>query len=821
MRNNLLFLFLFTMITQTVSAQSSQFQPLGNLESYQPTLDGVSLKTTFGKAEITVYTPGIIRVRIVKEDFTETFSYAVVLQPEKRKNSLEETPDKLIINTGLIKLEINRSPVRFAFYTAEGKLLNTDDPALGTSWTGTEVTTCKSLQQGERFIGLGEKTGNLDRFGSAYTNWNTDNPRYGPQDDPLYVSIPFYIGLHDELAYGIFLDNSHKSVFNFGASNDRFSSFSADDGEMDYYFIHQPDVKGIIKEYTALTGRMTMPPLWALGYQQCRWSYFPDSEVLDIVENFRARKIPLDVIYLDIHYMDNYKIFTWHPTRFPQPAGLLGKLKALGVHTAVIVDPGIKVEKGYPAFDEGVKKDLFIKYPDGALYTAQVWPGWCYFPDFTMPEARQWWGNNFKGLVELGVEGFWNDMNEIASWGGGYTPSFIQFNWEGRHTTYRQAKNVYGLQMAKATSEGTRKLMQNKRSLVLTRAGFAGLQRYSALWTGDNQATDEHMMLGTRLLNSLGLSGISFTGVDVGGFSKDATPELFARWISIGAFSPFFRSHSAIDTRQAEPWAFGENVETISRNFISLRYKLLPYIYSAFRESVETGMPVNRSLAIDYTFDPNIYKPAFQQQYLFGPNILVAPVESTHEFTAVYLPKGDWYNFYSDEHLPGNSEIITPCPLHQLPVFVKAGTILPMQPPLQYTDEDAGEILTLHIYNGDQNSSFIYYEDDGKSYDYEKGAFYQREIAFNTENKVLLIKPVQGNFKSTFKKVEYIMHGFSPEDKFTMNGSPLSTQEEALDFFDALEPDDASFIARQYQPWRVLRTETITLTGSEMILSWE
>ena len=820
MKRNLCLLFVLSWATSFVSAQNSRFESLGNLESFQSGPNGLTLITTLGKAEVTAYSQGIIRIRIVKEDFTEPFSYAVVMEPEKLDVEITETPEKLLLKTDLIQLDISRSPVRFAFSTREGQLLNVDDPAFGTSWLGTEVITCKTLQPGERFIGLGEKTGNLDRFGSAYTNWNTDNPRYGPQDDPLYVSIPFYIGLHHEKAYGIFLDNSYKSEFNFGAGTDRFSSFRAEDGEMDYYFIHQPDVKGIIRSYTRLTGRMTMPPRWALGYQQCRWSYYPESKVIDIVENFRSRKIPLDVIYLDIHYMDSYKIFTWHPYRFPNPAGMLSKLKARGVHTTAIVDPGIKVEKGYPAYEDGVKKDMFIKYPDGAFYSAQVWPGWCYFPDFTKPSAREWWGNNFKGLIDAGIDGFWNDMNEIASWGGGYTPNFIGVDWEGHHSTYRQAKNVYGLQMSRATSEGVRKLMQNRRPFVLTRAGYAGLQRYTALWTGDNQATDEHMMLGTRLLNSLGLSGVSFTAVDVGGFSQDATPELFARWISIGAFSPFIRSHSTINSRQAEPWSFGETVESISRNYISLRYKLLPYIYSAFYESTASGMPLTRSLAIDYTFDENIYKPDFQQEYLFGPALLVAPVISTRDYTPVYLPEGEWYNLHTDELHPGNSITISYCPIHLLPVFVKAGSIIPMQQQTQFTGEGSGDTLFLHIYNGNQNQAFNLYDDDGITYDYENGEFYKREIIFDAANKKMILKEVQGTYKPGFSNLVVVLHGFAVNQKFKMNGQAISTQDDELNLFDALNNKDAAFTTSLHKPVRVQRINGIQLVNNEMVLSW-
>lgn len=799
--------------------QSSQNQSLGNITAHQ--LDGqlLKLETDFGKVEITVFSPGIFRIRIVKDHFNTDFSYAVVGKPLLCDVKLDEQQDKFLLSTESLTLEIAKNPARFAFFTKEGKLINSDDKAFGTSWIGTEVTTYKQLQPKERFIGLGEKTGNLDRSGSAYENWNTDNPRYGPNDDPLYVSIPFYIGLHNSLVYGIFMDNSHRSRFNFGASNDRFSSFSADDGEMDYYFIHETNVAGIIKDYTHLTGRMSLPPLWALGYQQCRWSYFPDTEVLNTVQNFRERKIPLDVIYLDIHYMDAYKIFTWHPTRFSNPDNLITNLQAMGVHTTVIVDPGIKVEKGYEAYEDGLEKDMFIKYPDGEVYTAQVWPGWCHFPDFTKPLAREWWGSKFNGLVNNGIEGFWNDMNEIASWGGGYTPHIVQFDWEGKHTTYKQAKNVYGLEMARSTFEGTRKLMKNRRPLILTRAGYAGLQRYTALWTGDNQATDEHMMLGCRLLNSLGLSGVSFTGVDVGGFSKDATPSLFARWIGIGAFSPFFRSHTHYDTRQAEPWAFGEVVENISRNYITLRYKLLPYIYATFHESVETGMPVVRSLAIDYTFDEHIYHYVYQQQYLFGPSILVAPVESTRDLVKVYLPAGEWYNLHTGEKFKGNREIISECPLHILPLFIKAGAIIPMQKALQNTSENAGDALILHIFYADTSSEFVYYEDDGISYDYEKGNYYRRLITFDPTKREITLSAKEGSYASRFSKIQFIMHGFAKEQQFKFNNQTIPAQDIEVDLLNALENYDPQYLETMHKTTMALEMET-NLNDGRTVLSW-
>ncbi len=804
-------LILFTILSgigsQSLNAQTLN-QSLGNLISYERDGQHLRLQTGNGTAELTVYEPGIIRLRIYRQAPVPDFSYAVTAKPGNPEFTLTEKEDCLVLETSSLVLEMDRSPLRFTFFTRDHRLLNADDKSFGTSWIGSEVTTYKQLPDGEKFVGLGEKTGNLDRRGSAYENWNTDNPRYGPNDDPLYVTIPFYMGIHNGLVYGIFFDNSHRSRFNFGASNDRFSSFGADDGEMNYYFMHAPTVAGIIELYTHLTGRMTMPPIWSLGYQQCRWSYFPDTEVLSIASGFRERKIPLDVMYLDIHHMDNYKIFTWHPVRFSNPGQMIGKLRDMNIHTTLIVDPGIKVEKGYEAYEDGLRKNVFANYPDGRPYTAQVWPGWCHFPDFSKPAAREWWGDKFAPLVNLGVTGFWNDMNEIASWGNGYTPSLVEFDWEGRKTSYREAKNVYGLLMARSTFEGTRKLMNNRRPLNITRAGYAGLQRYTALWTGDNQATDEHMMLGCRLVNSIGLSGVAFTGVDVGGFSKDPSPALFARWIGVGAFTPFFRSHTHHDTRSAEPWSFGERVENISRNYISLRYRLLPYIYSAFRESARTGMPVSRSLAIDFTFDEKIYAYAYQNQYLFGPSILVAPVESTRDLAKVYLPAGSWYDMHDGKRYAGNSEIIAEAPLHRLPLYIRGGSVVPMQAPVQSTAEIAGNTLSLHIYYGNESSDFVYYEDDGVSYNYENGDYLSRKISFNPEAREITIGETEGRYTSRFSQADLIFHGFPENTEFRVNGKKADTQRCSVDLFNALQPGDVQFLENTHTPVEALKTST-------------
>ncbi len=730
------------------------------------------------------YADGLVRIQLSKDELSY-HSYAVIGQPEERLYHWDQRDDSITLNTGSLRVEIQLSPFRVAFYTENGQLINEDEPAFGTNWIGTEVTTYKTIQEGERFIGLGEKTGGLDRRGNAYVNWNTDYFAYPEDGDPLYLSTPFYIGVHSGLCYGIFLDNSHKTTFNFGASNHRFSSFSADAGEMNYYFIYGENVADIIQKYSWLTGTMPMPPKWSLGLQQCRYSYYPDSELLEVAERFRSKNIPADVIYLDIHYMQDYKVFTWHSERFPNPKQLIDRLKELGFKVVLIIDPGIKVEEGYKPYLDGLEKDVFVKYPDGKEWKADVWPGTCHFPDFTKPETRQWWGEQFAENVKLGIEGYWNDMNEPAAWGQS-PPSLIEFDFDGNLTTHREARNVYGMNMARSTNEGARKLLNGKRPFTLTRAGFSGIQRYAAVWTGDNVASDGHMLAGMRLLVSMGLTGMPFTGFDVGGFQGEPSPALFARWIALGAFTPMFRCHSMINTRDAEPWAFGEEVEDISRNYISLRYKLLPYLYSAFYEASETAMPVVRSLAIEHTHDANIYNGAYQDEFLFGPSILVAPVDSIKQITKVYLPKGNWFEFYTDKPYSGGVEHYIDCPQEKLPLFVKAGAIIPMQSTVQHTGELPETTLSLHIYKG--SGTYTYYEDDGATYEHKSGSYYKREIEL--DNGSLLLGTKSGEYSTHFKEVKVYFHGYSNIAGVKADGEDIQVHEEQVRFVQPITKFD-------------------------------
>ena len=733
-----------------------QTEILGNTKSVNKRSNVLIIKTNEAVARIWVYGDSIIRINVSKSFDENDTSFAVIQNPADRFD-YTESANEIVLTTSALKLRISKSPLRFNFYTANGKILSEDDPRFGINWQGERVINYRKLYPDEKFIGLGEKTGNLNRRGSSYVNWNTDAALHGVNADPLYKTFPFFIGLHSGLTYGLFFDNTHKSYFDFGATMDeQMSWFGADGGDMNYYFFGAQGVSKIMEDYTWLTGRMEIPPLWSLGYQQCRWSYMSAAEVLDIAENFRKEKIPADVIYCDIDYMDEFKIFTWNKETFAAPKELIDKLKSMGFRLVTIVDPGIKIEAGYKQYDEGMAKGYFATYPNGEKYIANVWPGRCHFPDFFREDVREWWGESFTALTEPGVEGFWNDMNEPAAWGQNI-PWMVKF---GEHYM-PEVRNAYGMQMARATYEGTKKLLGNKRPFVLTRAAYSGTQRYSAVWTGDNSAYDAHMLLGQRMVNSLGITGMSLIGVDIGGFACDPTPALMVRWNSLGVYTPMFRNHAMQGTKMREPWCWGKENEAIIKKDIELRYRLLPYIYSGFYQSHKTGMPLSRTLAINYTDDENVFDVKYQNQFLFGDGILVSPVESTKFIEDVYLPAGEWYRLSTSEKFTGGKSIIADAPLTDLPVFIKAGAIIPMQNIIQSTNEKGDGILEINIWYGKEATRFVYYEDDGLTYDYERGDYYKRVISFDPAKQVISFSEVEGSFVSKYDKIKLVLHGFA------------------------------------------------------------
>ncbi|MFT4062699.1 MAG: glycoside hydrolase family 31 protein [Edaphocola sp.] len=718
------------------------------------------------KVEVRIVSDEIIRVRLAPQGvFLEDFSYAIAdaQLPYATVFSLDEDEHFYLVKTNTVTCAIEKETFLVSFKNRDEKVMNADLSPMhweeNPDYGGFYVYATKQAFPDEAFLGLGDKPTHLNLRGRRLNNWNSDTYSFGYNQDPLYRSVPFYIGLNEGDAYGIFFDNTFRTYFDFAAEADDKTSFWSEGGELNYYYIHGPHMMDVVKRYHSLTGTHYLPPLWALGFHQCRWSYYPETKLRDLADAFREQKIPCDALYLDIDYMDGYRCFTWNKSFFPDPKKMIKDLKDKGFNTVVIIDPGIKVDDNYWVFKEGKDNNYFCRRGDDYFMEGYVWPGLCRFPDFTNPKVREWWGGLFKELVDEGVAGVWNDMNEPAVFGRGTFPLDVRHNFDGQRGSHRKAHNVYGMQMVRSTYEGLKKLYKNKRPFTITRAAYSGTQRYSSVWTGDNVATWEHLQLGVLQLQRLSVSGIPFCGTDIGGFSGEPDGELFTRWIQFGVFSPFMRAHSAGDTREREPWSFGQPYTDINRKFIELRYKLLPYIYSVFWEHHRYGFPILRPLLmLEQHLESNIPR---ENEFNFGDKILVAPVMVPGQQTkTVYLPGGLWYYYWDGTPLQGGLEHDIATPLDEMPVFIKAGTVLPMYPVMQHTNEYKISSLKLTVYYSEQEANSYLYEDHGDTFAYEQQIYLEKQFVVSGDaGHLRLRQQVAGLFTEVYKTYDIYFEG--------------------------------------------------------------
>ncbi|NVO19412.1 MAG: glycoside hydrolase family 31 protein [Bacteroidetes bacterium] len=810
MKKRLSFLVMFGLVI-LMHGSFAQVTNIGKVISWKKITSGIEGRSERAFFRIQIYDPNIIRVRVSLSQIMPEFSYVLpdLMSFPKAQFDLSESNNQIEIRTSAIDLTIEKQPAfRLIFRNKSGKIISEDvaGQGFGTSFIGLRSTLYKKMQPGERFVGLGEVLGNLDKRGNAYTLNNTDTYKYGDPRLSMYCSIPFYIGIHEKEVYGIYYNNTHKTFFNFGLSTPGFTSITSEGGDADYFMIYDSDIPGILFHYTSLTGRMPLPPLWSLGYHQSRCSYYPQDKVEWLAKTFRQKKLPVDCIVLDADYLKDYEPFRINSLRFPDMIGLSARLKDMGIELTASVNPGIKVDTTYNAYLDGLQKDVFIKYSDGSNYTADIAPSLDNFVDFTNPKARNWWINNMKFLPDHGIHGYWNDMNEPAV-GGSYLPDNLSFDFDGRKANALEAKNLYGMLMARSSYESGLKFEQGKRPFVLTRSGFAGVQRYAAVWTGDNTARDEYLPGGVLLNIQMGISGVPFVGDDIGGYIGNTSPELFSRWMEVGMFAPYARNHKQAYSHSNEPWSYGEESEAISREYLGFRYRMLPYLYSAFYEASTTGIPVARSLCITDPFDDKVYEPSFQSQFTCGRAFMVVPVTSIETRKSVYLPKGDWYDLYTEEKLNGCQTISSPCPIYQIPVFVRASSIIPMQSLVQSTKEKPSDTLIVHIYFGNEKSTFIYYEDDGESFGFKEGKYFKRNIAFNPEDHSLLFSKAEGNYQSKFPVTECIFHGFpAGMDSISVNGQLVNERNLKLKLIDGLKYLDEVYDVSSYERLRMAET---------------
>ena len=784
--------------------------------------DGFELSHPGRSIRVTSPVEGIFRVQISQAaTVPENPSWAVVAPASDAIKVKLQTTDKTVgFASDGASISVNRETFAVVVTDWQGRLVTQDDPAHLPEFRGHAFQVFKSMPASEHFFGLGDKTGATDHRDQAYTMWNTDAYHWQESTDPLYKSIPFFLAMHDGISYGIFLDNTWRSSFDFGKISRNSYSFGAEGGALDYYVITGALPKDVVRRYTELTGRPAMPPRWALGFQQSRWSYYPESRVREVAQKLRDEHIPADVIYLDIDYQDRNRVFTVDHTRFPDFPKLIADLAAQHFHTITITDLHIaNTPKGeYPVFDSGLAGDHFMRNADGTVYVGPVWPGPSSFPEFTQSSSRAWWGKQYENFyVKDKIGGFWNDMNEPSVFvlPAKTMPLDVQHRidepgWPKRTATHAEIHNVMGMLNSRGTYEGMLALLPDQRPFVLTRASYAGGQRYAATWTGDNSATWNHLRVGTHQLINLGLSGFAFAGNDVGGYAGSPSMDLLTRWLEIGAFAPIDRDHTEKGTADQEPWVGGAEHEAIRKRYIEERYRLMPYIYTIAEQASREGIPLMRPMFLEFPAGRNDGTPMdslADNQFMFGPALLVAPppFEETQDDYEVWFPENtSWFNYWTGERIksahPLDDAAATPRyiqkhpALAELPVFVRAGSILARQPLVQSTDEVPVGPLELRVYLPRADVKLAgkdaialappetycegtIYTDDGISFAFRKGEFYRAAascVRTSQEIKVQM-SAAQGTYKPWWKELDLVLLGLDKKPASVLiNGVAVS-----------------------------------------------
>lgn len=717
--------------------------------------DNASLEARFLTPKLIrlTWTPGVLPVPYATGAFTFE-SPSVTVTGGKEGWSLDQGAHKLVLGaSGAVQL-----------FDSMGTLLWHDLPPvhLGNDWLLTS-----KLHKEAGIFGGGERTSPLNLRPGTYRFFNRE-PRgtYKAGDDPLYLGIPFFLSICPDGCVGVFHENSHDGTLEVGEElKARFTGGAL----RIYLFLGTP--AEILDSYTQLTGRPAMPPRWALGYHQSRWSYMNQQEVEALVEDFASHQMPLSAVHLDIHYMDGYRVFTVDRKRFPDMAGLARKLKARDVHLVTILDPGVKADPAYDLCVRGFEGSHFVKASDQKVVKGPVWPGACFFPDFTRPKTRSWWSEYYKRIADWGVDGVWHDMNEPAiftPWGQSTMPLGAHHDMDGRGGNHQEAHNLYGFLEGKAGFEGLQAARPEARPWILSRSGWAGMQKYMWNWTGDCPASWWMVKQSIRMSLQLACSGVPYTGPDIGGFSGEPDGEMFARWFQAAAFLPFFRVHSAAFVPRREPWSFGKPFTEIAREYLKLRYRMLPYWYTAAWRATQQGLPLVRPMIFDY---PSLLAFAkVDDQFMLGNDLIVAPVVNpgTKQRT-VLLPPGDWVNFWTDECLEGGREVTVAAELDIVPVFVRAGAVLPLL-------ADGGLELNVYIPGVKDDADGELYSDSGDGYGPGRVDRFRCSIS---GRKGELTWESEGEYPQEYARVKVVLRG-RRADQAEIDGSPVAFEQNVL-----------------------------------------
>jgi alpha-glucosidase len=773
---------------------------LGVVTRVRPLPNGVELRTAAGVEQVLALRDDVLRVRVSPTgQLPEDASWAAL--PEARHASVavtaENTADAVGFRTAAVHVAIRRSDLAITVRDGHGRVVQQD--AQPACFSGQSFRVFKSMPRDEHYFGLGDKTGPLDRRGEAFDLWNTDAYRFQESTDPIYKSIPFFITFREGSAAGLFLDDTWRTSFDFGKENPEVYSFGALGGSLDYYIFTGPTPKQVVEAYAWLTGKPPLPPMWMLGFQQSRYTYTPEQRLMDVATRLRTDRIPADAVYLDIGFQYKNRPFTVDTAAFPDLAKTVATLKKMDFHLVVITDLHIAKapDQGYAPYDSGIAHDEFVHNPDGSVFSGVVWPGPSVFPDFTRSATREWWGGLYREFVSEGVAGFWNDMNEpsVFNTPNGTFPldtvhRIDSDDFARRTATHAEIHDVYGMENARATFDGLRKLAPDERPFVLTRATYAGGQRYATTWTGDNSSTWNHLRMTAPMLKNLGLSGFSFSGADVGGFAGTPPMDLLTKWIEVAAFQPIDRDHTEKGTGDQEPWVGGAGQEDIRRRFIEERYRLMPYLYTLAEESARTGVPMMRPLFLDYPQAAKDGHPidtdsGTDGEFLLGHDLLIAssPYPEEPDAYTVEFPTADWYDYWTGKRveappadppeadgtgLPASAADLIPLTeqvrpeLATLPVFVRGGAILPVAPVVQSTEQVPRGPLTLRIFSGPDCRGSLYL-DDGHTYAYTHGDFLRMEFTCQvTPDGLSVAIKRQGTYKPWWKDLRLEIYGWRP-----------------------------------------------------------
>jgi alpha-glucosidase len=824
------FLFLAATSQANQNAETQQkagFVRLDRVTASRATSNGIEIHAGNAVMLITALRDDVLRVRVgASGQLPEDASWAVLASSRSATVPVTQESNGTAVGfkTSKLRVTVRKDPLELTVADFEGHIISQDIPGRPVEFHGSSFRLYHKSPDDEHYFGLGDKPGPLDRRNEAFSNWNTDSFGWQESTDPIYKTIPFFITFRKGVSAGFFLDNTWRSSFDFNKEYRDGYSFGSEGGPLDYYILYGPEPKAVVRTWAWLVGTTPMPPLWSLGYQQSRYSYYPESEVRRIAGKLRSERFPADVIWLDIDFQIKNRPFTVDPERFPHFDQMIQDLKAQHLQTVVITDLHVAdlPNSGYKPYDEGAAGDHFVKLPDGTPYVGPVWPGPSVFPDFTRKVSREWWGTLYADFVKKGIAGFWNDMNEPAVFNAAKTfPDDVQHRidepgFQPRTASHLEIHNVFGMQNSRGTYEGLLKLAPNTRPFVMTRATYAGGQRYAATWTGDNSSTWNHLRQTTPQLLNLGLSGFAMAGADVGGFAASPQPELLTRWLELAAFQPIDRDHTAVGTNPQEPWENGtpEDVN-LRRKYIEERYRLLPYLYTTAEEMARTGLPIMRPLFLEFpkgSLDGGPLDLNTGNAFLLGPDLLVAqsPYPDEMDDYSVALPAVGWYDYWTGVRVEGsaNRKAIDNNPVTQpemhihrsldtLPVFVRAGAIVPQQPLVQSTDEKPQGPLTLRVYpplNGAKECDGSLYLDDGISYDYQKGKYLRMDFSCKATEKgmTVIVSPHQGNFAPWWNLVSIEVYGAAhPAAGASSSGNSISPgYDDEHHRITALLPDD-------------------------------